>query len=218
MMDVPVIVDSRETEKRKKRAEKIWGEKSIRIMKLPVGDYVYKDVGLEFKTVEDFIGSVKSKRIYNQAISLSETFNHHYVIIYGDVGYTLNRLHRYGHTFTVPQYLGALASLSQITNVLSVENESQAFKLAKSLFEKCTDGKNRMVKTPVREKRGSRKKNKMVTILSLIGDINTKRAEKLVDELEIRTFKDKIEMSEEDIMGVKGFGKKTASNIVKYLR
>ena len=45
-MNYPVIVDSRETEKRKEKAEKLWGKKNILIKKMPVGDYVYKDVGL----------------------------------------------------------------------------------------------------------------------------------------------------------------------------
>ena len=141
-------------------------------------------------------------------------------VTYGDVSYTMNRLYRVGHPFTVKQYLGALASLSQITSVLCVDNESQAFQLVKSLFEKCTDGKNRMVKTPVREKRRKRGKhhNKMVAILSLVGDINSTRAEKLIDELGVKTLDDLVNLEVDDIMSVKGFGKKTANNIVRYLR
>ena len=208
-----VIVDSRETEKRKQKAEKLFGEDNIIIKQLPYGDYVYKNVGVEFKTISDFIGSIKSKRIYNQAIGLSETFTHHYIIIYGDVGYTLNRLYRINHPFTVRQYLGAIASLSQITTVIHVDNESQAFQLTKALFEKCTDGKNRKVKTPT-----SKSKNKMIGVLSFIGGINSKRAEKLINELDIKTMLEMIMLTEEDIKKVDGFGDKTAKSIVKYLR
>lgn len=208
-----IIVDSRETEKRKRKAMKLWGEENVEVMKLPVGDYVYKDTGVEFKTVEDFIGSVKSKRIYNQAVSLDETFEHHYVIVYGNVTQTLTKMYRYGHRFTVKQFLGAVASLSQITHVLCVANESQAFQLCKSLFEKSTDGKNRKVKSPT-----SNSKNKVVGVLSFIGDINSTRAEKLVDELGIRSLEDLVNITEDEIKAVHGFGDKTAKKIVEYLK
>lgn len=215
-MKYPVIVDSRETEHRKKKAMKTWGKGNVIVKKLEVGDYVYKNVGVEFKTVDDFIGSVKSKRMQNQAISLNETFNRHYIIIYGDVSYTLQRLYRLGHRFTVKQYIGAVASLSQITQVLHVDNESQAFQLCKSLFEKSTDGKNRFAKKPLTGK--GKTKNKIVAVLSFIGDINSTRAEKLVKELNIKTLEDLINLSEEDIMSVHGFGEKTAKNIKKWLK
>lgn len=210
-MNDKVIVDHRETEHRKKIAKKHF--KDITIETLEYGDYVYKDVAVEFKTVKDFIGSVKDKRVFNQAIGMSEMYNHHYVIIYGDVGKTLNELYRLRHVFTVNQYVGALASLSQITHVLKVENESQAFKLAKSLFEKCTDGKNRAIKSP----NVKRHKNKLVGVLSYIGGINATRAEKLVDELNISSFYDLISLSEDDIKSVSGFGDKTAKSIVSWL-
>lgn len=211
-MKEPVIVDSRETESRKKKAEKHF--ENIVVEQLPVGDYVYKDVAIEFKTVEDFIGSIKSRRIYNQAINMSEKFNHHYVIIYGDVTATLKKLYRLNHTFSINSYLGAVASLSQITKVIQVENESQAFKIAKSLFKKSTDGKNRTAKKPVMEKSN----NKIVGVLSYVGGINTTRAEKLVDELDITSLEKLFSLTVEDIMSVNGFGVKTAENIVKWLK
>ena len=208
-----IIVDSRETKNRKKRAEKLWGKDNVAIMQLEYGDYVYKNVGIELKTVEDFIGSIKSKRLYNQSVGLNETYSHHYVIVYGDVSKTLNHLYRIGHKFTVKQYIGSLASLSQITRVLHVDNESQAFQLMKSLFEKSTDGKNRTAHKPM-----NKSKNKMVSVLSLIGDINITRAEKLIDELGVKTLDELIHLSKEDIMSVDGFGEKTAVKIVEYLK
>ncbi len=210
-MKEEVKVDSRETDSRKRKAKKHF--ENIVIEKLDVGDYVYKDVAIEFKTVEDFIGSVKSRRIYNQAINMSEQFNHHYIIVYGDVTGTLKRLYHLKHRFSINSYLGAIASLSQITKVIQVENESQAFKIAKSLFKKSTDGKNRTAKAPSVGKH----ENKIVTVLSLVGDINSTRAEKLVDELNITSLNGLLNLTEEEITSVYGFGEKTAKNIIKWL-
>lgn len=206
-----VIVDSRETSKRKKKAEKIFDE--IVIKQLEYGDYVYKDTGVEFKTVSDFISSVKSKRMQNQAVGLRENYNHHYVIIYGDVQKTLNQLYRTRHPFSVNQFLGALASISQITHVLHVDNEMQAFRLTRKLFEKSTDNKNRLVRKPT-----NNHKNKIVTVLTIIGNINTKRAEQLVNELDIKTVEDLLGLTYDDITSLKGFGDKTAKNILAYLK
>ena len=206
-----VFVDNRETEHRKKLAEKHFDE--VQIKQLLYGDYAYKDVGLEFKTVKDFIGSVKDKRIFNQAIGMSEIYNHHYVIIYGDVGSALRELYRLRHVFTIGQYLGAIASLSQITHVLKVDNEAQAFKLAKSLFKKSTDGKNRSVR-----KSSIKEENKIIGVLSYIGGINSTRAEKLINEFDIKTLEQLICLSEDDIKSVHGFGDKTAKSIVSWLK
>ncbi len=206
-----VIVDSRETGKRKKKAEKIFDE--IVIKQLEYGDYVYKDTGVEFKTVSDFISSVKSKRMQNQAVGLRENYNHHYVIIYGDVQKTLRQLYRTRHPFSVKQYLGALASISQITHVLHVDNEMQAFRLTRKLFEKSTDNKNRLTRKPT-----TRHENKIITILTIIGNIGDERAQQLVNEFNIRTIEDLLELTYDDITSLKGFGDKTAKKILKYLK
>ena len=48
-----VYVDNRETEKRKKRAKKVF--KNIEIKKLSCGDYVCGNTAIEFKRDDDFI-------------------------------------------------------------------------------------------------------------------------------------------------------------------
>lgn len=210
-MNEPVKVDNRETQHRKKMAEKHFED--IIIEKLEYGDYVYKDVAVEFKTVQDFIGSVKDRRVFNQAIGMNEEYAHNYVIIYGNVSSALRELYRLRHRFTIGQYLGAVASLSQITHVIHVENEAQAFKLTKSLFLKSTDGKNRGIR-----KQTNNNENKIIGVLSYIGGINNARAEKLVDELNITSFEKLLQLKKEDITSVYGFGEKTADNIIRWLR
>lgn len=211
MKNEPVLVDNRETEHRKKLASKHFD--NVMVKQLQYGDYVYKDVAVEFKTVKDFIGSVKDKRVFNQSVGMNEHYRKHYVIVYGDVGKTLRELYHLRHVFTIQQYLGAVASLSQITQVLKVDNEAQAFKLAKSLFEKSTDGKNRTI-----PKKPPNNENKIIGVLSYLGGINNTRAEKLVSEFDIHSFEELINLSEDDIKSVKGFGDKTAKNITRWLK
>ena len=207
-----VYVDNRETEKRKERAKKIF--KNIEIKKLNCGDYVCGNTAIEFKKDDDFISSVKDKRIFRQVIEMNQKYHNTYVIVYGNMGKAIQKTRYYGHSFSVNQYLGALSSLVQITNVLVVENENQAFKLAKKLFEKSNDNKNRNVIIPKKVK----DKNKMISILMLIGDINSTRAEQIINGLKIKNLNQLINLTEDDIKSLNGFGDKTAKKIVKWLK
>ena len=85
--------------------------------------------------------------------------------------------------------------------------------MAKSLFEKSTDGKNRTI-----PKKPPNNENKIIGVLSYLGGINNTRAEKLVSEFDIHSFEELINLSEEDIKSVKGFGDKTAKNIIRWLK
>lgn len=207
-----VYVDNRETEKRKKRAKKVF--KNIEIKKLTCGDYVCGNTAIEFKRDDDFIKSVKDKRIFRQAIEMNQKYHNTYIIVYGNMSKAMQKERYYGHHFSVNQYLGALSSLVQITNVLIVDNENQAFKLAKKLFEKSNDNKNRNVIIPKKVK----DRNKMISILMLIGDINSTRAEQVVKGLKIKNLNQLINITEEDIKSLNGFGDKTAKKIVKWLK
>ena len=207
-----VYVDTRETEKRKKRAKKVF--KNIEIKKLNCGDYVCGNTAIEFKRDDDFIKSVKDKRIFRQVIEMNQKYHNTYVIVYGNMSKAMQKERYYGHHFSVNQYLGALSSLVQITNVLIVDNENQAFKLAKKLFEKSNDNKNRNVIIPKKVK----DRNKMISIIMLIGDINSTRAEQVVKGLKIKNLNQLINITEEDIKSLNGFGDKTAKKIVKWLK
>ena len=211
-MCMKVYVDSRETEKRKKKAKKIF--KIIEIKKLTAGDYVCGNTAIEFKKDDDFISSVKNKRIFRQTIEMNQKYHNTYIIVYGNMGKAIEKTKYHGHYFSVNQYLGALSSLVQITNILVVDNETQAFKLAKKIFEKTNDNKNRNVIIPKK----IQNKNKMISILMLIGDINSVRAEKIITELNIKNLKQLINMTEDDIKSINGFGDKTAKKIVKWLK
>lgn len=213
MIIMKVIVDSRETKERKKKGEEIFDK--VEIKQLEYGDYVYGNCGVEFKTADDFISSVKSKRIFKQAIGLKDNYQNHFIIVYGDMSEAIEKTMYIGHYFSVNQYLGSLASLVQITNVLQVKNLSQAFKLTKFLFDKCNDGRNRDIAISNEQRK---EKNKIISVLMLIGSVNSKRAETMVKELNINTLEDLINIDPNQVLKLKGFGKKTVNSITKWLK
>lgn len=205
-----VIVDNRETQKRKDRAKKIFDK--IEIKKLDSGDYVYKDIAIELKTTDDFISSVRDKRVFNQSKRMINTYKDSYVIIYGNMTKSIKKTKYFNRYFSVKNYLGALASLSQIIKVLKVENESQAFTLMKKIFEKGTDGKNRNV---IKIKQNE---NKILGFIMYLGNINSKKATMIIKQNKIKTLEDLININEKDLTKIKGIGKKTANKIITNLR
>ena len=208
-----VIVESRETQKRKDKAEKFFDE--IEIRQMECGDYVYEDkVAVELKTAKDFINSVKTKRIYKQAINMAETYEKHYIIIYGNMQSAISQAHYLGHPFSVSHLIGALSSLSQVTQVLQVDNETQAFKLMQSLFKKSTDKKNRFIIKPPK----TSDENKIISIVMFLGGMNSEKATRLIEKYDIDTLSDLLKLDKKDIETIKGIGFKTSAKLVRWLK
>lgn len=207
-----VVVDNRETEKRKKRAKKVFDD--VKIKKLDSGDYVCENVAVELKTASDFINSVKSRRIYKQAVRMAESYEKHYIIVYGSISSAMEKAHYLGHPFSTNQFIGSLSSLSQITQVLQVNNESQAFKLMHSLFEKSTDDRNRFVIKPD----NTRTNNKIVGIVMYLGGMNERKASELVKKNNVSNISDLLELDKEDVESIKGIGSKTSEKLMRWLK
>lgn len=208
---VKIYVDAKETKRRKQKAKEFFDE--VEIKQMEFGDYVGGNCAIEWKTASDFLSSIRSKRIFKQAIGMKENYPYHYIIIYGSIKSAMDKLRYLGHYFSVNQYLGTLASLAQITSLLWVDNENQAFKLTKYLIEKSNDGKNRNIMISKDEKN----KNKLISVIMIIGGMNSKRATKIVEGLNIKNLDDLLNYSKEDFMSINGIGEKTANLMIRWL-
>jgi ERCC4-type nuclease len=218
ILDDVVYVDSREPLKIQKMAEKFFDQ--IEVKFLPVGDFVYKDICIERKQVEDFAGSIRPKkgkkegRVFVQARNMFRNFRQHYVIIVGshkDLTQKF-RQNKKGYV-TVDQYIGAKASLHQITKVDTVENNTQFFKTAKSLFKKGTDGKDRTQGRAERVKLTTG--NIELDMLSCIPNLGEVRANAVLAEYDLY---DLYYVTEKDLLSINGIGPKFAKLIKQTYR
>ncbi|RLE85639.1 MAG: hypothetical protein DRJ41_00835 [Thermoprotei archaeon] len=83
---------------------------SVNIDRLEVGDYIIsKEICIERKTVNDLINSIIDKRLFEQSRHLVLAFEKVYLIVEGDIDYTL----RY-RKIDLRQIYGALASVSEL--------------------------------------------------------------------------------------------------------
>lgn len=208
---VKIYVDAKETKRRKQKAKEFFDE--VEIKQMEFGDYVGGNCAIEWKTAEDFLGSIRNKRIFKQAIGMKENYPYHYILVYGSIKSAMDKLRYLGHYFSVNQYLGTLASLAQITSLLWVDNENQAFKLTKYLIEKSNDDKNREIMISKDQKN----KNKIISVVMIIGGMNSKRATKVVEELKINSLEDLLKYNKDDFMEINGIGNKTADLLVRWL-
>ena len=220
-----VVVDSREND-RKQRAKEFYIAKGhdVKIQNLDVGDYVFDDkVVFEYKTIGDMMSSIKNESVFNEAANQTMKYPFHYVIIVGELkhfvtsnwNYTRNRDYpKYIHD-NYSRYYGALRRLRTFTNVIEVETEEQAFNEMLEQAIKCLDdhtmdyiGITRQLKT----------NNPVLTFLTGIKGLSSKKGKLIIDEYNIQTLEDLLKLDEENLIKIKGIGNKTAKNIMKYIK
>lgn len=114
--------------------------------------------------------------------------------------------------FTVNNYIGALATLYETDKVIHVENESQAFTimnyLARNILTKNPDLKS--VDKPVCKMTDS-----VSTFLACIDNISIKKAVLIRDALNLKSLRDLLGITYEDLVSIKGIGSKTALKILE---
>ena len=193
----------------------------------PVGDFIFDNrVVFEYKTADDMISSIIDGRVFRQAEKMKQ-YPFSYIIIVGDVAGTINERNRnYWNRrnnvkqFTVRNYLGALARLNIESHVIHVDNNQQAWVLMDFLVKKLLDD-NPTVKGI--EKPMVTLSDPVATFISCIyvnGNqrVGIKQAVMIREYLHLESLSDLLAVTYDDLIGVKGVGKKTARSIMEVLK
>lgn len=236
-----IRVDNREHEKRIKSCVKFFTKKgydptkkqydgqgnTLTVEKLTVGDYVFDDkVCFEYKTAKDLIGSIIKSRVFKQSRNMQQ-YPFSYVIIVGNVPKEINSRNerRYWNqkgnlkTFTVKQYLGAVARLSVDGKVLHCDNQQQAFYLMQSVAEKCLEDSS--VKGV--DKPSFKLTNPVASFLGCIyvndtSRLSMKQAVLIREHCHLESLEDLLNLEYEDLIQINGIGKKTAEAVIGAIR
>ena len=214
-----ILIDAREG-KRIKQATAFFEKKghSTQVKQMKYGDFVSGNTCIEYKTTKDFIQSVQTKRVFRQAINMNNKFKHSFVFVEGEhdkMDKAIRSSRFYGIPFSWKGYYGAIASLSTYSNVIIVKNFTEALKFMEHIFEKCNDDKVRnFIAPPTDDEKWC------VNFLACEkGDnIGVTIAKRIVDELEIKTLTDLLNISKEDLMSVRGIGENTANKIMERIK
>jgi len=213
-----VVIDSRE-QNRIHTAKTYYKNRNltVQIKEEQVGDYIFNNqVCFEYKTIADFVSSIQSGRVFNQAINMAETYPYNFVIIQGDEHSRAKAISMSKHYREVSyfQYLGAIASLNRYVTVIESYSafEEEAFYRMLITARKCLQNK------PIVKKFPRKHKNPAFNYLCYcVYGINSKKAQAIVDHHQLTCFRDLLHLTKSQLTEVDGIGERTADNILATL-
>lgn len=217
-MTLQVTIDTRETHRIKSATSYYKGEGlTVEVKELPIGDYIFTNgedsVVFEFKLISDFIASIQDGRVFNQSIEQSENFNHHFIIIHGDLAtrskcIAMTRNYR---QVTIFQYLSAIASLDKYTTVI----ETFSPYLEESYYRMMIHAKKCLINKPTIKRFPRKHKNTAFNFLCYtIYGINYKKAQAITEAYDLKNLSDLQELTMEKLLQVEGIGEKNAERII----
>jgi Fanconi anemia group M protein len=159
----------------------------IEFKQLPIGDYLINDTIIERKEINDFIQSIKSKRIFKQLEEIKQ-YPNYLLIIEGNI-YTQKTLH--------PNSLrGAIlsAATSYKIPIIFVQHPKETAQYI-SILAKKEKSKHPPIPTPI--KTNFTNQSWQIHILESFPGIGTKTAEKLLQKF--KTLKQIFNLSEETL-------------------
>ena len=217
-MITSVTIDTRE--QNRIHSAKNYYEKQglqVQISELPIGDYIFTDgkdnVVFEFKLVSDFVSSIQSGRVFNQAITQSEEYNHHFVIIHGDLTTRSKTLAITKHyrKVTIFQYLGAIASINKYSTVI----ETYSPYLDESYYRMMIQAQKCLQNKPIVKKFPKKDKNPAFNFLCHdVYGINKNKAKSIISTLNLHSLSDLMKLTYDDLITVDGVGDKIANDIL----
>lgn len=216
-----ILIDDREKKSRINKAKEYFEKKgdTVKIDHLDIGDYIIDNqVVFEFKTIQDFVQSVKSRRVFNQAIDQTLNFKYHFVVIVSTDrqrrAYFNKLIHsgwKHGY-FDEDQYIGAIARLNTYTTVIQADYEKQAFKYMRSQARKCLDNKH------VVKRLATKTDNPAFNWLMDIKHIGDDTAELLVDNFDLFDLQSLFQLDYNKMQEVKGIGEETAKIVMNSIK
>ena len=189
---------------------------------LEIGDYVLQtepSVCFEAKSIQDFLGSVRNKRLFNQIDNMQDAYNINIVLIHGYLEDAVGYLDMVGSNDIrwknklKGMICGAISSINIHTNTkcLWVPTVDEA---AHIVMASCTQVKKPLIMKKQLPKK-TRSEDVRIDVLVGIDGVSAKKARAL-----IKDFGSIIEIgssSIDDLIKIKGIGKVTAGNIIKTL-
>ena len=95
-----IIIDDHEDRNRIKIIKKFFNSDKCEVQRLETADIIIEQedkptVAIEVKTVEDFISSMKNKRIHDEVLRMKNKYPYSYVLVYGDWRGLIPKFYKY---------------------------------------------------------------------------------------------------------------------------
>ena len=216
-----ILIDDREKQSRIDKAIDYYESNgdTVYVTRLDIGDYIFENqVVMEFKSLTDFVKSVKDRRVFNQAIDQSLNFKYHFIVVVSTDrqrrAYFNKLIHsgwKHGY-FDEDQYIGAIARLNTYTTVIQADYEKQAFKYMRAQARKCLDNKH------IVKRLATKTDNPAFNWLMDIKHISDNTAELLVDNFNLFDLESLFALDYHEMQEVKGIGEETAKIVMNSIK
>lgn len=213
-----IQIDNREGE-RINFAEKYYKTHEVEIKQLETADYIFKDqVAFEYKTLTDFIHSVQSGRLTEQAIRLNQQFPYPFVIIQGsetELKHELDKIFfmrksrkkNKPQKFTLKHFYGAIDSLNCYVTVIMRPTMRWCFEGMLNQARKCLDS------SPINRKVAKTGNPAYQCLRYCIAGVGPKTAAKITGDLCLESLEDLFSVSVEGFSSVSGVSLRKAEVI-----
>ena len=210
-----IKIDSRE-QNRVKTARRLFEELNheTTVEQLPIGDYVSGQCVIEYKTASDFLASIFDGRLFTEAINQADNYNHHFIMIIGDVDKAIAINKHFIADFNKRSFYKVVSKLCTFTNVLFFKDTYDAFLCMHELFQQCNAEEQPIMKKVHKISYD----NVSANYLASIPGISTKRAIGIAEQLNVTTLADLIRLTKDDLLSVDGVGDILADKIIKAIK
>ena len=218
-MGYDIEIDSREKVSRIEKAKIYYKSQldRVKVNNLVSGDFIFNNsVVFEYKTLVDFVKSVKNGRIYKQAFNQSHKFKYHFVVVVSTLKEREDYFNKLKHSgqkhlyFDDRYFYEAIANLNTFTTVLQVPNEILAFQVMRQQAKRCLDNntfKNLSFNT----------QNPVFNWLINVNYVGRNQAQSIVDCLDLSCLDDLCMLDFDDLIDC-GINDDTADIIIKSIR
>ena len=202
-----ILVDDREDSSKIKMAKNHWREHEVEVQRLKSGDYVFPEINLAFETkwsYKDLRDSLYKDRLFRQIQSMSSNFEHSTLIVVGN--YEDEVVYNPFLTFPASQIYGLRGSLMAGNYPYCfLETPQKAFKQMDAYIRECQKGGHKLKQAPMVCKHETPAEK----ILRSLGVGSRQR----VDILSCYSIRELHDASIDDLMKIRGVGKRTAEKL-----
>ena len=216
---IKMYCDTREDNRRLQRVTEYNKEYNPQIRQLKYGDYHYitntgKRVIWEYKTGSDFLSSIQDNHLHNQVYQMKRHYDYTFLIIQvSDWEYLLQSHKRItGNEITLKRVAGQIAWFNCHTTVFQCRTLDNALYFMKRQSEKLIEDK------PLLYKFNRKDPNYATNRLNCIYGISGEIATQITDTLQLKTEKDLMNLTIQELTTVQGIGEKTAEKIITALQ
>ena len=210
-----IEIDHREHDERIQEAAYYYKSKgdAVTVKELLVGDYVFNNqVCFEYKSLNDFVKSVESNRVFNQAIDQTSNFPYHFVIIVASDDEKNDYFDGFDdepYVFGWNNYEGAIARLNTFTTVKECNSQKRAIRFMRQQARKCLDNKH------VVKRLKQKTDNPAFNYLAGTKHIGDDTAALIVDNLDLHDLNDLLDVDNNSLQEIHGIGSKTAGIVMR---